>query len=60
LGNKNGGNSNKLLGDNVGGVMDDWVLHAFNIPAVTAELGNDEYYTGEWLVKNKETALKIM
>jgi hypothetical protein len=34
------------LGETVGGDMDDWVLHEFNIPSVTAELGNDEYFTG--------------
>ena len=40
--------------------MDDWVLHEFNIPSVTAELGNDEYFTGEWQVKDKESALQIL
>jgi hypothetical protein len=37
--------------------MDDWVLATYNIPSVTAELGNESQYEAEWTVKNKETAL---
>jgi hypothetical protein len=35
----NDGNSEKVLGESIGGDMDDWILATFNIPAVTAELG---------------------
>ena len=39
--------------------MDDWVLATFNIPSVTAELGDENQYIGEWTVKDKSTALSI-
>jgi len=41
MGNKHDGNSYKLMGDVIGGDMDDWILSTFNIPSVTNELGVD-------------------
>lgn len=58
-GNKNDGNSQQLIGEKIGGDMDDWVLATFNIPSVTAELGDENQYIGEWTVKDKSTALSI-
>jgi hypothetical protein len=39
--------------------MDDWVLATYNIPSVTAELGDENQYLGEWTVKDRSTALSI-
>lgn len=39
--------------------MDDWVLQTYNIPSVTAELGNDSDFLQGWTVKSKETAFDI-
>lgn len=36
---KNDGNSYELMGERIGGDMDDWVLKNLNIPSVTSELG---------------------
>jgi hypothetical protein len=36
------GNSFEIIGDAIGGDMDDWILETFGIPSVTSELGNDE------------------
>jgi hypothetical protein len=41
-GEKNYGNSHDILGEKIGGDMDDYVLSTFNIPSVTAELGLEE------------------
>jgi hypothetical protein len=45
---KNWGNSHDLIGEKIGGDMDDWILGALGIPSVTAELGLEEQYTGSW------------
>ena len=34
------GNSKTIIGDQMGGDMDDWVLATYNIPSVTGEIGN--------------------
>lgn len=57
---KNYGNSHDLLGEKIGGDMDDWILGTLNIPSVTAELGLQEQYIDSWQIKDKETALQIM
>jgi len=39
--------------------MDDWVLATYNIPSVTAELGNENDFLSEWTVKDNLTAFNI-
>ena len=59
-GAKNDGNSEEILGERIGGDMDDWVLSELNIPSITNELGTQDQYSDEkWLVKSKEDAMKI-
>lgn len=38
---KNDGNSYAVLGEKIGGDMDDWILSNLNIPSITNELGRD-------------------
>lgn len=56
---KNDGNSQDILGERIGGDMDDWVLSELNIPSVTNELGTINQYNDEWSVRSKEDAKKI-
>lgn len=58
-GNRNDGNSHDLIGDKIGGDMDDYILATFGIPSITNELGNETQYIGEWTVKSKDEAFKI-
>ena len=45
---KNDGNSFELMGERIGGDMDDWVLKNLNIPSVTSELGKITQYADTW------------
>jgi hypothetical protein len=47
-GNQHAGNSKDIIGDQIGGDMDDWILATFNIPSVTGELGNENDFIEEW------------
>ena len=40
--NKNDGNAFDLIGERIGGDLDDWALQTLNIPSVTNELGRDD------------------
>ena len=46
--NKNDGNAQDILGERIGGDMDDWVLSELNIQSVTNELGAANQFTEEW------------
>jgi hypothetical protein len=56
---KNDGNSYELMGERIGGDMDDWVLKNLNIPSVTSELGKITQYADTWQVLSKQDALQI-
>lgn len=49
-GNSNDGNSMDILGERIGGDMDDWVLATLGIPSVTNELGRESQYHRSWEV----------
>lgn len=59
-GNQHQGNSQTIIGDQIGGDMDDWVLATFNIPSVTGELGNQDDFIEEWQVKSSDLAWNIL
>ena len=59
-GNQHQGNSQTIIGDQIGGDMDDWVLATFNIPSVTGELGNQDDFIEEWQVKSSDMAWNIL
>ena len=54
---RKGGNSYQILGDPIGGDMDDWVLDTYGIPSITSELGDDDQYKNYWENKSPEVAL---
>ena len=54
------GNSKTIIGDQIGGDMDDWVLATYNIPSVTGEIGNQADFEDEWTAKSKERAYQIV
>jgi len=47
-GNRHGGNSVTVFGEQIGGDMDDWVLSTFNIPSITNELGTEDQFVDAW------------
>ena len=55
-----GGNSYSIIGDAIGGDMDDWVLDTYGIPSITSELGDDEQYKGYWENRSAQMALSII
>lgn len=58
--NKNDGNSMDILGERIGGDMDDWVLQTLGIPSVTNELGNENQFHRSWEVQSREIARDIV
>lgn len=58
--NKNDGNSMDILGERIGGDMDDWVLQTLGIPSVTNELGDEHQFHREWEVVSREAARDIV
>lgn len=55
-----GGNSYSIIGDSIGGDMDDWVSDTFGIPSITSELGNDEQFKDNWENRSPHEALSII
>ena len=37
----------------MGGDTDDYILSKFGVPAVTAELGEDDQYINNWVCKSQ-------
>ena len=50
--NEHKGNSKSIIGDQIGGDMDDWILSNYNIPSVTGEIGNEGDFIDEWTAKS--------
>ena len=49
-----------ILGERIGGDMDDWVLQNLDIPSVTNELGRENQYHHSWEVQSREIARDIV
>ena len=49
-----------LMGQRIGGDMDDWVLQNLGIPSITNELGEENQYENGWVVTNRDTARNIV
>ena len=54
--NQHQGNSKTIIGDQIGGDMDDWILATYNIPSVTGEIGNEDDFIDEWTVQSADKA----
>lgn len=54
------GNSGQVIGEKMGGDADDYVMSKFGIPAVTAELGEDNSYKDTWQCKDQQECFKIL
>jgi len=48
------------MGEAMGGDTDDYILSKYGIPAVTAELGEDEMYVNNWTCRNQQMCYNIM
>ena len=59
-GNQHQGNSKTIIGDQIGGDMDDWILSTYNIPAVTGEIGDESDFRDEWTVNSADKAYEII
>ena len=58
--NNHKGNSKSIIGDQIGGDMDDWILATYNIPSITGEIGNIEDFIDEWTVKSADKAYELV
>lgn len=59
-GNNHEGNSKSIIGDQIGGDMDDWILATYNIPSITGEIGNIDDFIDEWTVISADKAFEIV
>ena len=48
------------MGKRVHGDADDYILHEFGIPSVTAELGKSEEYVDDWTCKSVTGCFTIL
>ena len=49
-----------MIQEKVGGDADDYVTGTYGIPSVTSEIGYQEQFIDDWVVKNKKEAFKIV
>lgn len=54
------GTSVDVMSKKIGGDADDYITATYGIPSVTAEIGQDDNFIDQWIVKNKETGYNIM
>ena len=54
------GNSFEVMGDQMGGDADDYILDSFGIPSVTSELGADSQYINDWKCSSAEVCFDIL
>jgi len=54
------GNSQEVIQEKVGGDADDYITGTYGIPSVTSEIGYQEMFFDDWVVKSKEYAFKIV
>ena len=49
-----------MIEQKVGGDADDFITATYKIPSVTSEIGYDNQFIEDWVVKSKEQALDIV
>ena len=54
------GNAFDAIKETVGGDADDWIMETYGIPSVTSEIGYENQFIEDWVVKSKEMALDIV
>ena len=48
------GNSAEVIFEQVGGDTDDYITETYKIPSVTSEIGDEEQFIDNWVIKSKE------